>query len=152
MIVFDEPTAILTEREARWLFDIIKRLRARGVAIVYISHRLEEVFAIADRVTILKDGETKGTWPIGGVTTGALIEVMAGQALTRRRRSCPSAARRTHSRGSQSSSCRSLPKISVSTYGPVKSSDSSASSVRGEARSRAQFSVKMRRTAARLRT
>jgi rhamnose transport system ATP-binding protein len=81
VIVFDEPTAILTEREAQWLFDIIRRLRARGVAIVYISHRLEEVFAIADRVTILKDGETKGTWRIGDVTTGQLIEVMAGQAL-----------------------------------------------------------------------
>jgi rhamnose transport system ATP-binding protein len=81
VIIFDEPTAILTEREARWLFDIIGRLRARGVAIVYISHRLEEVFAIADRVTILKDGETKGTWNIGDVTTAKLIEVMAGQAL-----------------------------------------------------------------------
>jgi ABC-type sugar transport system ATPase subunit len=81
VIVFDEPTAILTERETQWLFDIINRLRARGVAIVYISHRLEEVFAIADRVTILKDGETKGTWRIGDVTTGKLIEVMAGQAL-----------------------------------------------------------------------
>jgi ABC-type sugar transport system ATPase subunit len=81
VIIFDEPTAILTERETRWLFDIIARLRTRGVAIIYISHRLEEVFAIADRVTILKDGETKGTWRIGDVTTGQLIEVMAGQAL-----------------------------------------------------------------------
>jgi ABC-type sugar transport system ATPase subunit len=81
VIIFDEPTAILTERETRWLFDIIASLRARGVAIVYISHRLEEVFAIADRVTILKDGESKGTWRIGDVTTGQLIEVMAGQAL-----------------------------------------------------------------------
>jgi ABC-type sugar transport system ATPase subunit len=81
VIIFDEPTAILTEREARWLFDIIRRLRAQGVAIIYISHRLEEVFTIADRVTILKDGETKGTWGIGDVTTGKLIEVMAGQAL-----------------------------------------------------------------------
>jgi ABC-type sugar transport system ATPase subunit len=81
VIIFDEPTAILTEREAQWLFDIINRLRGRGVAIVYISHRLEEVFAIADRVTILKDGETKGAWKIGDVTTGKLIEVMAGQAL-----------------------------------------------------------------------
>jgi rhamnose transport system ATP-binding protein len=82
VIVFDEPTAILTEREAHWLFDIINRLRARGVAIVYISHRLEEVFAIADRVTVLKDGESKGTWQIGDVTTSQLIEVMAGQALS----------------------------------------------------------------------
>jgi rhamnose transport system ATP-binding protein len=82
VIVFDEPTAILTEREARWLFDIIARLRVRGVAIVYISHRLEEVFAIADRVSVLKDGETKGTWRMGDVSMGQLIEVMAGQALS----------------------------------------------------------------------
>jgi ABC-type sugar transport system ATPase subunit len=81
VIIFDEPTAILTEREAQWLFGIIKRLRAQGVAIIYISHRLEEIFAIADRVTILKDGESKGTWRVGDVTMGKLIEVMAGQAL-----------------------------------------------------------------------
>jgi len=81
VIIFDEPTAILTEREAQWLFGIISRLRAQGVAIIYISHRLEEIFAIGDRVTILKDGESKGTWRVGDVTMGKLIEVMAGQAL-----------------------------------------------------------------------
>lgn len=82
VMIFDEPTAILTEREAQWLFDIMRRLRAHGVAIIFISHRLEEVFAIADRVTILKDGETKGTWSIGDVTKDRLIEVMAGHALS----------------------------------------------------------------------
>ena len=94
VMIFDEPTAILTQREADTLFGIIRRLRERGVGIIYISHRLEEIFKIADRVTVLKDGENKGTWPIGAVgtadpersagaaiTNAQLIEVMAGRAL-----------------------------------------------------------------------
>ncbi len=82
VVIFDEPTAILTERETQTLFGIIRSLRERGVAIVYISHRLEEIFAIADRVTILKDGESKGTRPIAGATIAELITTMAGQTLT----------------------------------------------------------------------
>ena len=57
----DEPTASLTERRSTRLFDVVRRLRAQGVGIIYISHRLEEVLAIADRVTVLRDGETVGT-------------------------------------------------------------------------------------------
>src|SRR5207237_660976 len=94
VMIFDEPTAILTQREADTLFGIIRKLRGRGVGIIYISHRLEEVFKIADRVTVLKDGENKGTWPVGAagtadhergegaaITKAQLIEVMAGRAL-----------------------------------------------------------------------
>lgn len=89
VMIFDEPTAILTQREAETLFAIIRKLRDRGVGIIYISHRLEEVFKIANRVTALKDGEVKGTWPVdtvdqGGdpaITINKLIEVMAGRAL-----------------------------------------------------------------------
>src|SRR6267154_6744719 len=55
-LIFDEPTAYLTRQEAAALFALIRRLRAQGVTIVYISHRLEEVFEIADRVSILRDG------------------------------------------------------------------------------------------------
>jgi len=90
VMVFDEPTAILTQREADILFTIIRKLRDRGVGVIYISHRLEEIFSLAGCVTVLKDGETKGTWPIGGttadrpgpaITTARLIELMAGRAL-----------------------------------------------------------------------
>ena len=95
VMVFDEPTAILTQREAENLFEIIRKLRARGVGIIYISHRLEEIYQLADRVTVLKDGESKGTWPIRSVvhtsitpeeeantvTSNQLIELMAGRAL-----------------------------------------------------------------------
>lgn len=93
VMVFDEPTAILTQHEAETLFGIIRRLRERGVGIIYISHRLEEIYSLADRVTVLKDGESKGTWPVaplnsttsaktnGSITTDQLIELMAGQSL-----------------------------------------------------------------------
>nr|BBH85372.1 hypothetical protein KTC_01230 [Thermosporothrix sp. COM3] len=84
VLIFDEPTAILTQREADILFGIIRKLRTRGVGIIYISHRMEEIFALADRVTVLKDGESKGTWPIQGpeaLSYDRLIELMAGQVL-----------------------------------------------------------------------
>ncbi len=58
----DEPTAALDEAEVATLFSVIRSLRDEGVGIVYISHRLEEVFAIADRVTVLRDGSTVGTY------------------------------------------------------------------------------------------
>jgi rhamnose transport system ATP-binding protein len=81
VMVFDEPTAILTAREAENLFTIIRKLRDRGVGIIYISHRLEEIYSLANRVTVLKDGEIKGTWPLDSVSSAQLIELMAGHAL-----------------------------------------------------------------------
>ena len=68
LIIFDEPTAALTAAEAARLFAVIRRLRERQLGVIYISHRLEEVFQIADRVTVLKDGSGEGTFPIGRVT------------------------------------------------------------------------------------
>ncbi|PYI83688.1 MAG: D-xylose ABC transporter ATP-binding protein, partial [Verrucomicrobia bacterium] len=61
MLLMDEPTASLTSREVELLFGLVRDLRSRGVGIIYISHRLEEVFQIADRVTVLRDGESVGT-------------------------------------------------------------------------------------------
>ena len=61
VVIMDEPTASLTEREVERLFRVIALLETHGVGIIYISHRLEEVFAIADRITVLRDGETVGT-------------------------------------------------------------------------------------------
>jgi rhamnose transport system ATP-binding protein len=93
VMIFDEPTAILTQHEVETLFGIIRKLRNRGVGIIYISHRMEEIYLLADRVTVLKDGESKGTWPLRSVvrdgeqhaesvTPDQLIELMAGRALT----------------------------------------------------------------------
>ncbi|GAK59278.1 ABC transporter related protein [Candidatus Vecturithrix granuli] len=81
MMIFDEPTSILSEKETETLFDIIRRLKKREVGIIYISHRLEEVFEIADRVTIMRDGEVKGTFQTQELTRDNIIEMMAGKAL-----------------------------------------------------------------------
>src|SRR5436190_366911 len=62
VLIMDEPTAALTEQEIKELFTIIRRLKAKGVSIVYISHRMEELFEIGDRVTVLRDGRTVGTY------------------------------------------------------------------------------------------
>ena len=84
VMIFDEPTSILSEKETDTLFDIIRRLKARGVGIIYISHRLEEVFEITDRVTIMRDSEVKGTFPTKELTRDKIIEIMAGKTLMSR--------------------------------------------------------------------
>ncbi len=81
VIIFDEPTAILTEHEAERLFQIIKRLKEQGVGIIYISHRLEEIFQIADRVTIMRDGEVVGDYPLSAINREMIVELMAGKHL-----------------------------------------------------------------------
>lgn len=81
VLVLDEPTSALTEREIRYLFDIIGRLRERGVAIVYISHKLAEVFEIADRIMVLRDGSVIGTRPREEVTPDEVVRMMVGREL-----------------------------------------------------------------------
>jgi ABC-type sugar transport system ATPase subunit len=81
LIIFDEPTAALTEGETRTLFDVIRSLKKAGAAVIYISHRLEEIFAIADRVTVLKDGRWQGTLPIAEATPEELIRRMVGREV-----------------------------------------------------------------------
>ena len=81
LILFDEPTAALTPEETERLFGIIRRLRERGVGVIYISHRLEEVFSIADRVTVLKDGAGQGTIDRAGLTPAGLIARMVGRGV-----------------------------------------------------------------------
>lgn len=81
VIVFDEPSAVLTLEELRRLFQIIRGLRERGVGIVYISHRLEEIFEIGDRVTVLRDGKVVGTHAVGEVDEARLVRMMIGREL-----------------------------------------------------------------------
>ncbi len=81
VIVFDEPTAVISGEEARTLFDVIRRLRARGVGIVYISHRLDEVFELADRVTVLKDGRRVTTQPLAALDRQSIIAHMVGRPI-----------------------------------------------------------------------
>jgi ribose transport system ATP-binding protein len=82
VIIMDEPTSALTDRETEALFGIIARLKAQGVALVYISHRLDEIFRVADRVTVLRDGQLVGTLPIGDASPARLIGMMVGRELT----------------------------------------------------------------------
>ena len=82
VLILDEPTAALAQPEVERLFSVLERLSARGLAIVYISHRLEEIFAIADRISVLRDGRNVGTWRRDEVTRGDLIRHMVGRALS----------------------------------------------------------------------
>lgn len=80
-IVLDEPTSSLTRSEEEALFDLVRRLKDRGVAILYISHRMEEIFLLADRATVLRDGQWVATKPIGDVTEQDLIALMVGRDI-----------------------------------------------------------------------
>lgn len=85
LLVLDEPTASLPGDDVERLFAAIRRLKARGVAILYVSHHLDEVFEIADEVTVLRDGQRVATLPIGDLDHDKLIELMIGHTLERKR-------------------------------------------------------------------
>jgi len=82
IIIMDEPTSALGEDEVETLFEIIATLKKQGIAIIFISHRLEEVFRIADRVVVLRDGLRVGSKPIGETSTEEVIRMMVGRELT----------------------------------------------------------------------
>ncbi len=81
ILIMDEPTAALTESDVEQLFSIVRLLRERGVSIVYISHRLNEVFELADRVTVLRDGQYIGTQDVADTTEADLISMMVGRTI-----------------------------------------------------------------------
>ena len=82
ILVMDEPTSAITESEVLTLFEMIRLLRSRGVAIIYISHKIGELFQIADRVTVLRDGSYAGGGKITGLTRQELIGMMVGRTVT----------------------------------------------------------------------
>lgn len=81
ILVLDEPTAALTESEVETLFTILRDLKARGVGMVYISHKLNEVFEMSDRITVLRDGKTIGTHNGADLTKDKVIELMVGREV-----------------------------------------------------------------------
>jgi D-xylose transport system ATP-binding protein len=81
LLILDEPTAALTESEARRLFERMRSLRARGVACIFVSHRLAEVFAIADRILVMRDGRLRGDHRTGETTRDAVVAEMIGGSL-----------------------------------------------------------------------
>jgi ribose transport system ATP-binding protein len=81
VLVLDEPTSALTQEDAARLFDLVRRLKARGVTVVYISHFLEEIEAVADRFTVLRDGQAVATGKVGEVPRDRIIEYMVGRSV-----------------------------------------------------------------------
>ena len=81
VILFDEPTATLTPEEKQHLFDVIRDLRERGVGVVFVSHAIEESLEIADRVTVLRDGEAQATRPTAGLTRAEIVRAMVGRTV-----------------------------------------------------------------------
>ena len=81
ILVLDEPTAALTESEVETLFTILRKLKARGVGMIYISHKLDEVFKMSDRITVLRDGKTVGTHNAADLTKEKVISLMVGREV-----------------------------------------------------------------------
>lgn len=84
VLIMDEPTAALTESETKVLFEVIESLKAKGVSIVYISHRMEEIFQLCDRITILRDGQYVGTENIRDITMDGVVQMMIGREIGER--------------------------------------------------------------------
>jgi ribose transport system ATP-binding protein len=78
VLVVDEPTASLPRAEVKSLFEALRRVRAKGLGVIYVSHRLDEIFTIGDRVTILRDGRLVGTWDVDDVDQDRLVSLMVG--------------------------------------------------------------------------
>ena len=84
IVIMDEPTSSLTEKEVNHLFKIINKLKDKGCGIVYISHKMEEIFQLCDEITIVRDGQWVATQPLEGMTMDQIIGMMVGRELTQR--------------------------------------------------------------------
>jgi len=82
IVIMDEPTASLTQKETHLLFAVVRELRKSGAGVIYISHRLEEIFQLADRVTVLRDGESVGTNRVDEMNEASLIKLMVGREIS----------------------------------------------------------------------
>lgn len=82
VVIMDEPTAALTERETECLFEVMRRLKAQGVAIIYISHRMEEVFGNCDTITVMRDGQAISSKPVGETTMSQIVKDMVGREIS----------------------------------------------------------------------
>ncbi|PID62903.1 MAG: galactose/methyl galactoside ABC transporter ATP-binding protein MglA [Gammaproteobacteria bacterium] len=84
IVIMDEPTSSLSEKEVQHLFKIIEKLKNKGCGIIYISHKMEEIFAICDEVTVLRDGKLIDTVPVADATMDSIVSLMVGRELTQR--------------------------------------------------------------------
>ena len=99
VLILDEPTAALTLTETEKLFEIVRRLAADGVSVIYVSHRLAEIFALCHSVTVLKDGKLAGTRNVAETTTEELIRLMVGRDVHLARSGSTPRDRRSRARG-----------------------------------------------------
>jgi simple sugar transport system ATP-binding protein len=81
LLILDEPTAVLTPQESESLFEVLRRMTAEGRSVIFISHKLDEVRAVADRVTVLRDGRSEGTHPVAGTASRDLARLMVGRDI-----------------------------------------------------------------------
>jgi ABC-type sugar transport system ATPase subunit len=82
ILIMDEPSAVLPTNDLDRLFELVRTLRGQGTSIIYISHRLAEIYELADRVTVMKDGRSVATVPVGQTSRSALVEMMVGRPLS----------------------------------------------------------------------
>jgi|SRR5690625_132642 len=80
LVVMDEPTSSLDDQEVEVLFKVINKLKAEGVSIIFVSHRLDEIYTVCDRITVLRDGSFVGTWPVSELSQNKLIALMIGKS------------------------------------------------------------------------
>ncbi|MEG0145150.1 MAG: sugar ABC transporter ATP-binding protein, partial [Clostridia bacterium] len=81
VLIMDEPTAALSKRESEDLYGIVRKLRDQGTSVILISHRFEDMYKLADRVTVLRDAKYIGTWPVDGVSNDLLVKHMVGRSI-----------------------------------------------------------------------
>ena len=130
VLIMDEPTSALTEREVEHLFRIIRDLKAQGKGIVYITHKMNELFEIADEVSVFRDGRYIGTHASTDVTRDDIIRMMVGREITQMFPKEDGADRRCRAVGQGSLPRRASSTTSPSTCAPAKSSASPAWSAR----------------------
>ena len=81
ILIFDEPTSSLAEPDAQHLFRLIEKLKERGITMIYVSHRMPELFRLCDRISVLRDGRYVGTLPRGEMTPDAVVHMMIGRSV-----------------------------------------------------------------------
>ena len=130
LLVLDEPTATLPGDDVHRLFEVVHRLKERGVSIVYVSHHLDEVFELADRVTVLRDGKLAATVPVSELDHMRLVELIVGHHIETTTATRGARERSTAGHGPRPAAAAPC-TASTSTSTPARSSGSPASPVRG---------------------
>ena len=128
ILFMDEPTASLTRHEVELLLAAIRRLQAQGVAVVFVSHRLEEVIEIAERVTVLRDGRKVGTFRAAELDDHRLAELMTGESIEHKLTARPPAEPAARARGPAGDPRRRIRRRLPDPRTPARSSGSSGSS------------------------